>query len=57
MKTPHAWLIIAHNEFEVLQRLIDSPYAVESDFYVHIDKKVKELPVPKVTKGRLLQSP
>ena len=52
-KTPHAWLIIAHNEFEVLQRLIDSLDASESDFYVHIDKKVKELPVLKVTKGRL----
>ena len=50
----HAWLIIAHNEFEVLQRLIDSLDAAESDFYVHIDRKVKELPELKVTKGRLL---
>ena len=49
----HAWLIIAHNEFEVLQRLIDSLDAAESDFYVHIDKKVKELPLLKITKGRL----
>ncbi len=49
----HAWLIIAHNEFGILQRLITSLDAPECDFFVHIDKKVKQLPILKVSKGRL----
>jgi len=48
-----AWLIIAHNEFDVLQRLIDLLDDEESDFFVHIDKKVKKLPALDVKKGRL----
>lgn len=40
----HAWLIIAHNEFDILQMLIDALDHPESDIYVHIDKKVKEVP-------------
>lgn len=40
----HAWLVIAHNEFEILQRLIDALDHPEADIYVHIDKKVKEMP-------------
>ena len=50
----HAWLIIAHNEFDVLQRLIfmlDSP---ESDFYIHFDKKLGSLPKLHVQSGRLI---
>lgn len=49
----HAWLIIAHREFGILQRLIavlDSPECV---FYVHIDKKVKDMPYLKVSQGKL----
>ena len=49
----HAWLIIAHNEFEVLQHLVSLLDSSESDFYIHFDKKVSELPVIKVNKGRL----
>ena len=49
----HAWLIIAHNEFEVLQRLVSMLDAPESDFYIHFDKKVKRLPEIQVKKGRL----
>lgn len=41
----HAFLIIAHNEFEVLQHLIDCLDSDRTDIYVHIDKKVKVLPV------------
>ena len=55
-KTPivhHAWLIIAHNEFGILQRLISLLDAEGSDFFVHIDKKVQVLPVLSVEKGRL----
>ena len=49
----HAWLIIAHNEFGILQRLISALDAPECDFFVHIDKKVKILPSLQVAKGRL----
>lgn len=37
----HAYMIIAHNEFdllEILVRLLDDP---RNDIYVHIDAKVK----------------
>ena len=49
----HAWLIIAHNEFGILQRLIAALDAPECDFYVHIDKKVRVFPEFKVSEGRL----
>lgn len=37
----HAYLIIAHNEFEVLAALCEMIDYVENDIYIHIDKKVK----------------
>lgn len=40
----HAFLIISHNEFEILQLLIDKLDSDRADIYVHIDKKVKKLP-------------
>lgn len=40
----HAYLILAHNEFEVLQTLILLLDDARNDIYVHIDKKVKNLP-------------
>lgn len=49
----HAWLIIAHNEWGVLQRLVTMLDAPECAFFVHIDKKVKELPELHVTQGKL----
>ena len=49
----HAWLIIAHNEWGILQRLVSELDATECDFFVHIDKKVQSLPVLNVEKGRL----
>ena len=49
----HAWLIIAHNEFEVLQRLVSMLDAPESDFYIHFDRKVQTLPEISVERGRL----
>lgn len=49
----HAWLIIAHNEFGILQRLISLLDAEGSDFFVHIDRKAKESPALSVKKGRL----
>lgn len=49
----HAWLIIAHNEFDVLQRLVSMLDDERSDFFIHIDKKVEALPDLTVEKGRL----
>ena len=49
----HAWLIIAHNEFGILQRLVSALDAPECDFYVHIDKKVKLLPELTAKAGKL----
>lgn len=40
----HAYLIMAHNEFDILKKqlcLLDDP---RNDIYVHIDKKVKNFP-------------
>ncbi len=50
----HAWLIIAHNEFDVLQRLVSMLDAPESDFYIHFDKKVRSLPDIRVEHGKLV---
>lgn len=38
----HAYLIIAHNEFEILGRLLSMLDDKDNDIYLHIDKKVKE---------------
>ena len=40
----HAYLILAHHEFGLLQTLIDCLDDARNDIYVHIDKKVKILP-------------
>lgn len=49
----HAWLIIAHNEFEVLQRLVSMLDTPGSDFYIHFDKKVKTIPQVAIKYGRM----
>ena len=36
----HAYLILAHHEFGLLQTLIDCLDDVRNDIYVHIDKTV-----------------
>lgn len=48
-----AWLIISHNEFEILQQLISLLDHEQSDFFIHIDAKVQNLPALTVEKGRL----
>ena len=40
----HAYLILAHHEFTLLQTLIACLDDRRNDIYVHIDKKVKDLP-------------
>lgn len=40
----HAYLIMAHNEFEILGKLLELLDFEENDIYLHIDKNVKEFP-------------
>ncbi len=49
----HAWLIIAHNEFGILQRLVSALDAPECDIYIHIDRKVPALPDIRTERSRL----
>lgn len=49
----HAYLIIAHNEFEVLQLLVNALDDERNDIYVHIDKKIRTLPSLSTSKSRL----
>lgn len=41
----NAWLIISHNEFDILQQLISALDAPENDIYLHFDKKLSSIPV------------
>lgn len=54
----HAYLIIAHNNFYTLSRLISMLDHERNDIFLHIDKKVKNPPFEKlkgfVKKGRLI---
>lgn len=49
----HAYLIIAHNEFEVLKRLINALDDERNDIYVHIDAKVRIMPQLHCERSRL----
>lgn len=49
----HAYLILAHNEFEMLQRLLDQLDHPSNDVFVHIDAKVARLPELSMRQGRL----
>lgn len=49
----HSYLIIAHNEFEILKLLVAALDDERNDIYVHIDKKVKSLPVLTAVKSNL----
>lgn len=37
----HAYLIIAHNNFQILEKTIKILDDEKNDFYIHIDKKIK----------------
>ena len=50
----HAYLILAHHEFALLQTLIGCLDDARNDIYVHIDKKVKTLPELHAEKARLV---
>ena len=49
----HAYLILAHDEFGLLQTLIDCLDDGRNDIYVHIDRKVKAMPELKAEKAGL----
>ena len=50
----HAYLILAHHEFALLQTLIGCLDDARNDIYVHVDKKVKTLPELHAEKARLV---
>ena len=50
----HAFLILAHNEFALLQTLIGCLDDARNDIYVHIDRKVRELPALHAAHARLV---
>lgn len=49
----HAFLIIAHSDFTLLQILVSMLDDVRNDIYVHIDKKVHKLPILQVKYSEL----
>ena len=49
----HAYLILAHNEFALLRILVSCLDDARNDIYVHIDRKVKQLPVLQTEKAGL----
>lgn len=49
----HAYLILAHNEYPVLECLIKAIDDPRNDIYIHFDLKVKELPIIKTNKSNL----
>lgn len=49
----HAYLILAHNEFEILQLLVSRLDDCRNDIYVHFDKKVTVVPKLRVGRSRL----
>ncbi|MCA5004120.1 beta-1,6-N-acetylglucosaminyltransferase [Sphingobacterium bovistauri] len=53
MSSKHAFLIIAHHEFEVLQKLIEAIDDSRNDIYIHFDERVNVLPVLRVKQAKL----
>lgn len=44
----HAYLIVAHGQWEQLKKLISSLDYEKNDIYIHIDKKAKNVPVKEI---------
>ncbi len=40
----HAFLIMAHDDYDLLEKLVKMIDNIQADIYIHIDKKSKELP-------------
>lgn len=50
----HAFLILAHNEFSVLEKLLYCLDDERNDIYIHFDKKLDQLPDFQVQRARLI---
>ena len=50
----HAFLIMAHNNFEILNALIKVLDDENNDIYIHIDKKSKSFHINKVNRATLI---
>ena len=54
----HAYLIMAHNNFEILEKTLKILDDERNDFYIHVDKKVKNFDFEKfkniIQKSRII---
>lgn len=50
----HAYLILSHNQFKLLQILVSAIDDERNDIYIHIDKKVKTLPIIQAKKSNII---
>lgn len=51
MTNRHAYLIMAHNNFEQLKKLVECIDYKDNDIYIHIDKKVKNIDYNNIEKN------
>jgi len=51
--TKHAFLVMAHNEFSLLKRLLSCLDDSRNDIFIHFDQKTSDLPVLKTTRAGL----
>lgn len=49
----HAYLILAHNEFEVLQKLLQALDDERNDVFIHFDAKIHSLPLLSMKRSKL----
>jgi glycoside transferase family 14 len=49
----HAYLILAHGSYALLQRLVSAIDDERNDIFIHVDRKQKDLPHLKVKRSRL----
>ena len=47
----HAYLIMCHNNFKILQMLLSAIDDDRNDIYVHVDKKAVDVPFEKIKKS------
>lgn len=47
----HAYLIICHNNFEILQMLLSAIDDDRNDIYIHVDKKAVDVPFEEIKKS------
>ena len=53
----HAYLIIAHNEFEILKLLVCALDDIRNDIYIHFDAKCNDVPLLRCEKSNLFILP